>query len=167
MNVTTAALRAEITHAQQLSAVYHDRLLTRNENGVSSLDKTIVNCTYFKPHREYWRPLVQARFNDILSGSSSKIEPLNIANLDSELDGLLQLARVERNQKLLVCTLPSEILVSIFALVRDVWPAERQHNSRTGVDSYTAGWMNVMHVCKSWRNVRLFAQSCLLLLKYD
>ncbi|VDB86974.1 unnamed protein product [Peniophora sp. CBMAI 1063] len=97
--------------------------------------------------RQYWRPLVDARF----SGPS---DPARLDMMDGELDVLLREMRVRalrlRNNSTRACSLPTEILTNIFSDLRDMWAPER-------LDSFLSGWMVVTHVCSKWREVAVGA----------
>ena len=78
--------------------------------------------------------------------------------MDAELEVLQQEVRTRglrlRDECTRACGLPSEILVNIFILLREMWLPLRWSPDGSRGESFTSGWMAVTHVCSKWRTVR-------------
>ena len=86
---------------------------------------------------------------------------------DVELDvweEMLVVARQQRNATRDACSLPPEIMASIFLTLRDIWgpqgtaslaPVSGADGTKVWGAKYSLGWLTILAVCHSWRSVRL------------
>ncbi|VDC02905.1 unnamed protein product [Peniophora sp. CBMAI 1063] len=99
-----------------------------------------------------WSSLVNSRFSE---SALSRVPPgLRLQTLDAELKDVEKAlidARRLRNLNTWPCKLPAEVLICIFEWLQPMWPPER-HRTESG-QTYSAGWMSVMHVCSMWREI--------------
>ncbi|KAI0066398.1 hypothetical protein BV25DRAFT_1912479 [Artomyces pyxidatus] len=99
-----------------------------------------------------------ARYGDPTpSGSASKLLDVQRA-FDHELDAM-HLAmcsfRMRRNEFALVSRLPVEIMIHIFSLLADAYPAGVVQEEDTGQWVRRLGWIQITFVCRRWRFVAL------------
>ena len=69
------------------------------------------------------------------------------------LENALCAGRRIRNKLVPACSLPSEILSYIFALVRQTWETARIRRDDEDGYIYELNWILVTHVCSLWREV--------------
>ncbi|VDB83439.1 unnamed protein product [Peniophora sp. CBMAI 1063] len=86
---------------------------------------------------------------------------LHLQTMDAELDVLeltLCRARQMRNRKSVVCNLPPEILIYVFANLQLIWrPRMKEYTASRRV--YDLGWMYITQVCSLWREVAIGSPS--------
>ncbi|VDB86981.1 unnamed protein product [Peniophora sp. CBMAI 1063] len=106
--------------------------------------------------RAFWGPLVDTRFSGIPARNTTTAGSWADAELEV-LDEIVIRARKLRNRRVGTGRLPSDVLASIFLLVRDGWPPSRLF--KNGQVRFCSGWMSLTHVSSQWRDVSLGAPS--------
>ncbi|KZV59965.1 hypothetical protein PENSPDRAFT_760236 [Peniophora sp. CONT] len=120
--------------------------------------------------REAWRNAMQTRFDAYAFSDSSKHGDTSgragLADVELEiLQEQLAFAKQQRNRATAACSLPPEVLGSIFSLAQAGWSphgtsakneiVDQDDTSATFKTNYSMGWMCILHVCSSWRQVAL------------
>lgn len=105
------------------------------------------------PSRGEWADIVHLRFRRLLHEAPAT----RIACLDAELRAIEDprtavTARKYRNSAVLACGLPDEVLRAVLSMVNEIWKPIAK-----GTSGYSLGWIYVVHVCSSWREVRVGA----------
>ena len=110
---------------------------------------------------------LQSRFDAYKRGKGTVLTDERTSLADVELDvweEMLVLARRQRNATRDACSLPPEIMASIFLILRDVWCPQGTASPTLALGSegtnvwgtkYSLGWLTILAVCHSWRHVRL------------
>ncbi|KZV66073.1 hypothetical protein PENSPDRAFT_756008 [Peniophora sp. CONT] len=122
--------------------------------------------------REACTSFLQSRFSVHERGQRYRNADERMSLADIELDvweEMLVLARRQRNKARGACSLPPEILTSVFLFLRDDWEPQKTSYSETASSAggaevvahteYSLGWITVLAVCHSWRQVALSAPS--------
>ncbi|VDB83205.1 unnamed protein product [Peniophora sp. CBMAI 1063] len=107
---------------------------------------------------DVWKTFVLSRFGS--PDDTSRPASTRTAQLDHELEimqdpHILVLAKRRRNDSLLCCTLPHEVLSRVMWFAQAAWSPERSFPS----GEVSLGWIVVTHVCNSWREVALSSSS--------
>ncbi|KAI0320584.1 hypothetical protein OF83DRAFT_1104200 [Amylostereum chailletii] len=117
--------------------------------------------------RDFWLPVALSRFSEEVASKRvhsaqvpNKPRKNILAELEDELEVLSEvvtLGRRWRNSFTPVSSLPPEILLEIFDILRDVWPYSIDVITDQDNDGSSdgLGWIRVTHVCHSWRQIAL------------
>ncbi|KZV63391.1 hypothetical protein PENSPDRAFT_757981 [Peniophora sp. CONT] len=112
--------------------------------------------------RSRFETCARARFKDFAVGRA------DLADLElAVMEGRVIYARQQRNKVMGACRLPPEILSKVFTHAQEDWSPALQGKDRifdNGQDRvirarYSSGWMNLLHVCSSWRQTALGSPS--------
>ncbi|KZV63398.1 hypothetical protein PENSPDRAFT_709330 [Peniophora sp. CONT] len=109
-------------------------------------------------HGEAWKAFIRSRFdtsNAHGGGRATRVAALDreLATVEKEMAIYLALAKKHRNAGVMSCSLPAEVLTTVFLFASRL--SDWQPTKLGGkIDS---GWTNLVHVCSLWRQVSLNA----------
>ncbi|KZV66072.1 hypothetical protein PENSPDRAFT_655235 [Peniophora sp. CONT] len=140
-----------------------------NKSNLPNLeDPEVYDPILEKGAREEWKAFLRSRFDPHAANATPRRDgsAVNMADLELHvLNTIIVYGKQQRNKAVGACSLPPEILGSIFLLAQEGWsPRGSAKKSKTtgASDSqsvrrvkYSLGWMALLQTCSSWRQIAL------------